>query len=156
MVRFQGVANVKYSLYALLGFAVVCLFVFMFVVSFLLYFTGPNADSHHLQYFGQVDDFFGGMLNPVLAFASFIALLYTIRIQSEELRLSTEELKKSASAAEKSALLEERNVEQQKTNIERQFEIAKYQEWMGMARDKLNKINSSVFERIGLNGPFKV
>jgi hypothetical protein len=98
------------------------------------------------EQWGQMGDFFGGMLNPILAFASFIALLYTIRIQSAELRLTRDELQKSASAAERSALLEEKNLDQQKTNIERQFEIAKYQELMGMARDKINKITSSVFD----------
>lgn len=38
--------------------------------------------------YGQMGDFFGGLLNPVLAFASFMALLYTISIQSKELRHS--------------------------------------------------------------------
>jgi hypothetical protein len=47
---------------------------------------------------GQVGDYFGGMLNPILAFASFIALLYTIRIQSEELRLTRGEFAKSVAA----------------------------------------------------------
>lgn len=40
--------------------------------------------------YGQMGDFFGGLLNPVLAFASFMALLYTIRIQSEELKRSVD------------------------------------------------------------------
>lgn len=40
---------------------------------------------------GQMGDFFGGMLNPILAFASFIALLYTIRIQSQEIKEAKEE-----------------------------------------------------------------
>lgn len=44
------------------------------------------------EQWGQMGDFFGGMLNPILAFASFIALLYTIRIQSEELKLTRAEL----------------------------------------------------------------
>lgn len=52
---------------------------------------------------GPVGDFFGGMLNPILAFASFIALLYTIRIQSEELRLTREEFSKSVDAQERLA-----------------------------------------------------
>lgn len=42
--------------------------------------------------YGQMGDFFGGMLNPVLAFASFMALLFTIRIQSKQLDVSTREL----------------------------------------------------------------
>ncbi|CAI3803159.1 hypothetical protein [Rheinheimera sp. MM224] len=50
---------------------------------------------------GQAGDFFGGMLNPFLAFCSFMALLYTIRIQSEELRLTRDELAKTSKANEK-------------------------------------------------------
>lgn len=53
--------------------------------------------------YGQMGDFFGGLLNPVLAFASFMALLHTIRIQSEELRLTREELTKSSDAQHRSA-----------------------------------------------------
>lgn len=48
--------------------------------------------SSEPEQWGQMGDFFGGMLNPILAFASFIALLYTIRIQSEELKLTRAEL----------------------------------------------------------------
>lgn len=42
--------------------------------------------------FGQFGDFIGGTLNPILAFLSFMALLYTIKIQTDELKLSREEL----------------------------------------------------------------
>lgn len=42
--------------------------------------------------FGQFGDFVGGTLNPILAFLSFMALLYTIKIQTDELKLSREEL----------------------------------------------------------------
>lgn len=52
---------------------------------------------------GVIGDFFGGMLNPILAFASFMALLYTIRIQSEELKLTREEFKKSVEAQKRIA-----------------------------------------------------
>ena len=60
---------------------------------------------------GTFGDFFGGMLNPVLGFASFIALLYTIRLQSQELAMTREELARSADANEKSgrALVEQLN-----------------------------------------------
>lgn len=64
----------------------------MFVSVFLIYFQGANSKASQLQYFGQVGDFFGGMLNPILAFASFMALLYTIQIQSKQLNVSTKEL----------------------------------------------------------------
>ena len=45
--------------------------------------------------YGQMGDFFGGLLNPVLAFASFLALLYTIQIQSKQLEISAKELKET-------------------------------------------------------------
>lgn len=58
----------------------------------------PTPESQAREALGQMGDFFGGMLNPILAFASFIALLYTIRIQSEELKLTREEFSKAAAA----------------------------------------------------------
>lgn len=90
----------------------------MFVAVFLIYFSGPNSDSGHLQYFGQVGDFFGGMLNPILAFASFIALLYTIRFQAEELSHTREEFAKSVRAQQ---LLVEENQNHQKIIVTTQM-----------------------------------
>ncbi|MFW3411806.1 putative phage abortive infection protein [Aliarcobacter butzleri] len=49
----------------------------------------------YTEKFGQFGDFIGGTLNPILAFLSFIALLYTIKIQIDELKLTREELKES-------------------------------------------------------------
>lgn len=52
------------------------------VFRYLLQF-GNRDMSLDPEQWGQMGDFFGGMLNPILAFASFIALLYTIRLQSK-------------------------------------------------------------------------
>lgn len=52
---------------------------------------------------GTFGDFMGGTLNPMLAFLSFIALLYTIRIQSKELSLSRIQLTKTKKATKNSA-----------------------------------------------------
>lgn len=41
---------------------------------------------------GQWGDFFGGSLNPLLTFLTFLGLLYTILLQRRELSLSREEL----------------------------------------------------------------
>lgn len=41
---------------------------------------------------GQWGDFFGGSLNPLLTFLTFVGLLYTIFLQQRELSLSREEL----------------------------------------------------------------
>ncbi|MDP2715525.1 hypothetical protein [Rheinheimera sp.] len=51
---------------------------------------------------GAMGDYIGGVLNPILGFSSFIALLYTIRLQSKELAMTREELARSADASEKS------------------------------------------------------
>ena len=68
------------------------------VVTFTSFFAFRFPISSSPAEWGQMGDFFGGMLNPILAFASFIALLYTIRIQSEELKLTREEFAKSVEA----------------------------------------------------------
>jgi len=44
-----------------------------------------------LQKWGQLGDFFGGVLNPLLSFAALIAVLYNIKIQSDELALTRDE-----------------------------------------------------------------
>ncbi|PWY47193.1 hypothetical protein DK184_22045 [Pseudomonas sp. RW405] len=46
-----------------------------------------------IQYWGQLGDFFGGVLNPILSFLAILAVLYTIRLQSKELREAREETK---------------------------------------------------------------
>ncbi len=57
--------------------------------------------SAEVEELGQMGDFFGGTLNPILAFLSFCLLLITIKLQSKELRNSTRELKKSSKALKK-------------------------------------------------------
>jgi Putative phage abortive infection protein len=52
---------------------------------------------------GTLGDFVGGTLNPVFAFISFLALLYTINIQLKELALSRQELRLTREELSKSA-----------------------------------------------------
>jgi hypothetical protein len=52
---------------------------------------------------GTLGDFVGGILNPILAFASFVALLYTIKLQVDELKLTRDELSQSRKAQQDSA-----------------------------------------------------
>jgi len=66
------------------------LFVFLslliaFVILVYIQNFGQRNFSSEPEAWGQAGDFFGGMLNPILAFASFIALLYTLKIQSEQI-----------------------------------------------------------------------
>lgn len=45
------------------------------------------------EQFGQVGDLFGGIANPIITFLALIALLYSIKIQKEELKKTSEALK---------------------------------------------------------------
>ncbi|MBE5147672.1 hypothetical protein HJ042_05980 [Vibrio parahaemolyticus] len=59
--------------------------------------------SHDPEKWGPFGDFFGGVLNPILAFISFLALLYTIYMQQVELSLTRAELERSVSAQQETA-----------------------------------------------------
>lgn len=48
--------------------------------------------------YGTFGDYFGGMLNPILTFLTFMGLLMTIVLQQKELRLTRNELKESSIA----------------------------------------------------------
>ena len=74
--------------------------VFAYLAEFYIGFVGEFISTDAATW-GQAGDFFGGMLNPFLGFCSFMALLYTIRIQSEELRLTRQELARTSQANEK-------------------------------------------------------
>jgi hypothetical protein len=77
----------------------------------LLVFT-VNLFSIPESSFGEWGDFFGGVLNPILTFMTFMGLLITIVIQQTELRESRVELKRSADAlSEQSLSLKRQNFE---------------------------------------------
>jgi len=106
------------------------------IVAYISKFSS-NGFSGSPEQWGQMGDFFGGLLNPVLAFASFMALLYTIRIQSEELRMTREELSKSASAAQETTRLENQNLLLRKEQIQ-----------LGSNQLQFSEINLLVVERL--------
>ncbi|WP_122734890.1 hypothetical protein [Pseudomonas viridiflava] len=55
------------------------------------------AISNHgtAQYWGQIGDFVGGMLNPFLSFVALMAVLYSIRMQRAELKLARQDARES-------------------------------------------------------------
>jgi uncharacterized membrane protein len=88
---------------------------------------------------GQIGDFFGGILNPLFGFVSLFALLVTIayqarslRISSEELRLSREELSKSSTA-----------LAAQNKAIELQSFEQTFFSWLNTYRDLLNSVTEN-------------
>lgn len=75
-----------------------------------------NDENNTLSNLGTIGDYFGGLINPLLGFVSFCALLYTIRIQmkslakqSEELELTREELRATKEELARSALAQEQS-----------------------------------------------
>ncbi|MDP5134362.1 hypothetical protein ORJ04_00175 [Rheinheimera baltica] len=63
---------------------IILTFIVSMVVTSFIYFAENNKVE--LGDLGAIGDYFGGLLNPILAFASFIALLYTVNLQSKGLR----------------------------------------------------------------------
>ncbi|HCU64563.1 MAG TPA: hypothetical protein DF774_02255 [Rheinheimera sp.] len=108
--------------------------------------AGPEMDINTAAKYGQMGDFFGGMLNPILAFASFIALLYTIRIQSEELRLTKDELAKSAEAHVKS----EATLRDQLKDSQKQHEMNHYH---SLLQNIDAKLHSEIYVRNWTRNP---
>lgn len=88
---------------------IVIAFIVFVVFYIILRFTTKTLDHGELGTFG---DYMGGLLNPIIGFCAFLALLQTIEIQSKELAQSTEQLKESADALkEQSKLWEKQNFE---------------------------------------------
>lgn len=69
------------------------------VISYVSMHGYHLSDSQEL--WAQFGDFFGGLLNPVYALLAFLALLYTISLQSAELRQATKEFRRSADSMQK-------------------------------------------------------
>jgi hypothetical protein len=74
----------------------------------LLRFTNVTQ----LEYMGQIGDFFGGVLNPLLSFMALIAVLFTIKMQSKELKEAKEETRIANRIQDKqTAVFERQNFE---------------------------------------------
>ncbi len=78
--------------------------VLLYIVNFRNSGLAPTASE-----WGQFGDYVGGLLNPIFGFSSLLALLYTIRIQSQELRLTRLEFEKSVKAQEQMVNEEQNN-----------------------------------------------
>ena len=87
----QDLQTNKYLTGLILG---VAFFVGFFIIIYLCTFgwNMPNAENELIGKWGTFGDFFGGVLNPILGCASFMALLYTIDLQNKQLKQSAEAL----------------------------------------------------------------
>ena len=66
-------------------------------------FYGYVYCNNKFETLGTWGDFVGGTLNPILTFATFIGLLYTIHLQQRELRLTRKELSLTRQEFERSS-----------------------------------------------------
>ncbi|WP_122659195.1 putative phage abortive infection protein [Pseudomonas viridiflava] len=81
---------VALALSASVGFLVVAHFQFGWD---LWIFSMKHVDT--AQYWGQVGDFVGGILNPLLSFCALMAVLYNLSLQREELALARKDAKEA-------------------------------------------------------------
>jgi len=88
---------------------------------------------------GQVGDYFGGMLNPVFGFLTILALVITLIQQGRELKLSREELELSRTELRKSA----EALHGQNKSIDRQSFEQTFFAWLSNYRQFLDGINSA-------------
>lgn len=93
--RLRGLFNfrplfliISFGLVAAVSFILLWRFNFNNNVPFLSF-----SDVKSAQYWGQLGDFFGGILNPLLSFMALVAVLHSIKIQSQELKEAKEETK---------------------------------------------------------------
>ncbi len=89
----------------------------LLLTALFLYFTHFSGNlSDDTSKWGTFGDFMGGTLNPMFALLSLFAIIYTIRIQTEELELTRDEMKKSNKSQEEqsqSLKIQNRSIEQQ-------------------------------------------
>ena len=81
----------------LLAVALIGIAAFVFVV--VQWASGFSSSDTYAR-LGQVGDFFGGVLNPLLTFLTFIGVLATIFLQREELKETRQEVSRQADALE--------------------------------------------------------
>ncbi|WP_213607711.1 hypothetical protein [Pseudoalteromonas sp.] len=59
---------------------------------------------------GAMGDYFGGLVNPILSFATILLLLFSIKIQVKELKATTQELKETKEVHQESVIAQDRNL----------------------------------------------
>lgn len=98
--------------------------IILFLITTSLYFYNfHGVFSTAKSDWGTFGDFIGGTLNPLFAFLSLIAIIYTISIQTQELEYSRDELKATKEELEKSRIAQEEqsdSFKMQNTSIKQQ------------------------------------
>ncbi len=111
---------------------------FLFIGFYISAFSGDLLPKNRGE-LGQLGDYFGGLLNPIFGFASFLALLATIFYQSKELKLSRNELELTRVELANSALA----LNAQNKAIELQSFEQTFFAWITTYRDLISTISTT-------------
>lgn len=95
----------------LLAFVASCLLLFYFSI-----FHGGVGDKGD---FGAFGDYFGGVLNPILGFATVSLLVWSLKYQMDELALTRQVLEET----QKEAALSRKAMEEQVTHLKKEAEL---------------------------------
>lgn len=116
----------------------IVLYTFFLIAIFIANFSNFHFSSDIAKW-GSIGDYFGGLLNPVFAFLSFVALLITIQYQSKQLKQTTTQLKQNETALKDTKVAIEQNEKALAQNAEalrlNNKELANSTEQLGLARE---------------------
>lgn len=91
----------------ILGVAIVLFFGLLIIY----YFNIFDLDTTKKSDWGTFGDFIGGTLNPIFALFSLFAIIYTIKIQTQELEFSREELEETRKELKESRIAQQEQSE---------------------------------------------
>lgn len=97
------IENEENGINTFVGLFILVVIIILSIIGLYYFNFKEHPISNNPLDWGPFGDFFGGVLNPILGFFSFLALLYTIHIQQQELRLTRRELKRSVEAQKQTA-----------------------------------------------------
>lgn len=130
------------------------LLIFVVLSIYSYYFKNFTIDAN-VEHFAQFGDYVGGTLNPILAFFAFLALLYTIKLQSDALKISQEELSATREELEKSRIAQEEqsdSLELQNKNTRQQTLESTFFQLNSLLQQSTNNIHMEiVYNQFGLN-----
>ncbi|WP_024954163.1 putative phage abortive infection protein [Sulfurospirillum arcachonense] len=123
--------------------------IFLFVITLGFYFLNFHGGfSLEKNDWGTFGDFMGGTLNPLFALFSLFAIIYTIKIQTEELELSREELKDTKEELKASRIAQEEQSESfkiQNASIRQQTFENNFFQLMDLFNNTRNNLTINIF-----------
>ncbi|MGL4476173.1 MAG: hypothetical protein ACRCT7_17220 [Shewanella sp.] len=98
-----------------------------------MYLSKFNGELGNQEQFGQFGDYLGGVLNPILGFATVVLLVVSLKLQMNELALARKEMM----AANVEASLSREAMQAQVAHLDKE---AKLNEIIRLLNDVKNKI----------------